>query len=1083
MNDEGTKLFAEGDFPSAAQTLEKAKLQAVQEFTAESAQYATTALNLAETYRALKEAAKAAPLYSEAAALFKKINGATSGEYAVALINQGLFLVEQGKSKEAELLLVEALKIDEATLGKQSPEYVSDLNNLADLYLSNGQIRKAIPLYEEALALNKALGGEKNPEFALSLTNLGSAYFQLGEYPKAMPFYEQALALRKELFGENHPEYALSLNNLASVYIEQGQLLQAEPLLVDACNVLQAQNQPKPYALALSNLASLYENSGSFGQAEEAYKNARQIFEAIGTQRSADYAQATANLAGVYLAQGLFTQAEPLFEEAAKIRAEVSGKESNSYISSLNDLALLYENQGLYAKAMPLYVEAVGLIEKGGAQDELLYITILGNLAGLYVDEGLNDKALPLYEKALQLSKQYLSNTHPQYIKTLNNLAFYYNSQAQYDKALPLLTEAVAAAQTSVGDEHPLYAQSLNNLAFLYLNQFEYNEAEPLLQISLDITRKTLGANHPNYATTLNSLASLYRLQSKFDEAEPLYREILQNKIAQIQNLLPSLAEDERKEFIQSIKFFFEDYYAFATGYFQKNPAVVAQVFDLQLIMKALIFNSTQRMQSQILNSGDAQLLAQYRNWKSERARLAKMIQLSFEEKKKQGITQGQEDQLKADVNRLEKELSQQSALFAANASVDQLTWKDVQKKLQPNEALVEIIRIRTFQKQPGKDTLYLALVLTSETTETPEMVVLDNGYLLENRYLKYYIKKIKDQSAESYTYEKFWGKIQEKIQNKQKVYVIADGVYHNINLNTIYIEDKDKFLGEMLDIQMLSNAKDILKTGNQAFAPKEVFLFGFPDYEGKSLALQNETGQDAMLAALNKEETKRQYVEANGKIAPLPGTKVEIENIAQYCTSQNIPAKIFLEGDAQEEAVKKLKSPQILHIATHGFFLTDLPDNINNRQGFASDQAPLTASNPLLRCGLFLANAEKGLQVGEIPGKDNGVLTAQEAMNLDLENTGLVVLSACETGLGEILNGEGVYGLQRAFQQAGAQSVIMSLWTVNDAATQEMMSSFYENLLVKKQPKREAFHNAQLALKKKYPEPYYWGAFIIIGE
>ena len=190
-----------------------------------------------------------------------------------------------------------------------------------------------------------------------------------------------------------------------------------------------------------------------------------------------------------------------------------------------------------------------------------------------------------------------------------------------------------------------------------------------------------------------------------------------------------------------------------------------------------------------------------------------------------------------------------------------------------------------------------------------------------------------------------------------------------------------------------------------------------------------------------------------------------------------------YLFDDATETEIKKLNNPQVLHIATHGFFLANLPTPKENERGFAGMESKKVAENPLLRSGLLFAGAKHAF--AEVQKKDNeedGVLTAYEAMSLDLDQTDIVVMSACETGLGVSSNGEGVYGLQRAFQVAGAKSVLMSLWTVADNSTQELMVLFYENWLSGKTP-REAFKQAQLSLRKKYPQPYHWGAFVLVGN
>jgi CHAT domain-containing protein len=218
------------------------------------------------------------------------------------------------------------------------------------------------------------------------------------------------------------------------------------------------------------------------------------------------------------------------------------------------------------------------------------------------------------------------------------------------------------------------------------------------------------------------------------------------------------------------------------------------------------------------------------------------------------------------------------------------------------------------------------------------------------------------------------------------------------------------------------------------------------------------------------------------GIINPLPGTQTEADAISKIATTKGFKVNKVTTTKATESEVKKVKSPRIFHIATHGFFESDSETEKQNSFGLESEKAD---ENPLLKAGLLFANAEKGFKnknAREFQKEDNGILTAYEVPNLDLTNTEFAILSACETGLGEVKAGEGVYGLQRAFQLAGANTIIMSLWTVSDEATQELMTLFYQNLLANFN-KVEAFKKAQQQLKTKYKEPYFWGAFVMIGN
>jgi CHAT domain-containing protein len=214
--------------------------------------------------------------------------------------------------------------------------------------------------------------------------------------------------------------------------------------------------------------------------------------------------------------------------------------------------------------------------------------------------------------------------------------------------------------------------------------------------------------------------------------------------------------------------------------------------------------------------------------------------------------------------------------------------------------------------------------------------------------------------------------------------------------------------------------------------------------------------------------------------LTPLPGTEKEVKNISDFFKSRKWVVNMHTGDDAVKAAVKSVNNPRVLHIATHGLFLNDIKPDDKDILGMEGKRV---IENPLLRSGLFFAGASKAIEEGSNPtGYDNGYLTAYEAQNMDLDRTELVVLSACETGLGEIKNGEGVYGLQRAFQQAGAKSVLMSLWKVNDEATQELMTTFYKEWVSGK-TKREAFNTAQKKIRDKYHYPYYWGGFVMVGE
>jgi CHAT domain-containing protein len=318
------------------------------------------------------------------------------------------------------------------------------------------------------------------------------------------------------------------------------------------------------------------------------------------------------------------------------------------------------------------------------------------------------------------------------------------------------------------------------------------------------------------------------------------------------------------------------------------------------------------------------------------------------------------------------------------------------------------------------------------------------------------------------------------------KIYVSPDGVYHTLNLGTLRHPKTGAYLIEQQPIELITSSRDLINRKENKFdlsanyEAYQAFLFGYPAYDrdkDRDKEKNNTHPQDTTQTQnVNRSLNGLQRVIGQQKAVPLlAGTKTETNRINELLTQKGFSSRLFQNENASEEELKAIDNPTILHIATHGFFIDEIPDSKVTTMQEAEDRNML--KNPLLRSGLLLAGCQNPQA-----GQEDGILSAEEAMNLHLNKTELVVLSACETALGEIQNGEGVYGLQRAFRQAGAKTVLMSLWKVDDKATELLMVYFYENLL-QGQPKRLAFRNAQLKLKESYSNPRYWGAFVMVGE
>jgi len=662
-----------------------------------------------------------------------------------------------------------------------------------------------------------------------------------------------------------------------------------------------------------------------------------------------------------------------------------------------------------------------------------------------------------------------------------------YKDQGRYGEAELLCKRALAINEKALGPDHPDVATSLSSMASLYYPQGRYGEAELLCKRALAINEKALGPDHSDVATSLDNLADLYDAQGRYAKAEPLLLKANQILLSNITRNFPALSEREKTNFLNTINYKFEAFNSFALRRAGENPGILGAMLNNQLAIKALLLSATTKVNRRIRNSSDSTLINQYNAWKSKKEYLAKLYGLPKDKVSAQGIKL---DSLETGANELEKELSRRSELFASVYEKRAIRWQEVQASLKPNEAAVEIIRFNKYDKRWTDTRHYAALIITTDTKEYPRLVLLGNGNDLENEYFEQYREFITGYAVGSYNdslYGYYWSKIAGALKGITRVYLSLDGVYNKVSLPTLRNPVTEKYLLEEMDITIVTNTKDLVeRRHHEGTASNTADLFGFPRYdlskeEYATLAANIPRGG---VGGVELYGSVRDSLErSRGYCRPLAGTKQEVKEIGALLKSKGWDCRIYLDSSAIEERVKAVKSPRVLMISTHGYFLSDV--EMRGGQSLLTEMEQQKAvENPLLRSGLILAGAcnPREDSVESEMRFDDGKLTANEVMNMDLDNTELVVLSACETGLGKVRNGEGVYGLQRAFQVAGANSVLMSLWKVDDATTKELMTSFFKTWLGG-MDKHEAFKQAQKEVRVHHPHPYYWGAFVMVGE
>jgi CHAT domain-containing protein/Tfp pilus assembly protein PilF len=1002
----------------------------------------------------------------------------------------GTELYKKGDYKNSLTYFEKGLAQAETEFGKSHKNYSTALNNLALLYNNLGQNDIAETYYKEALEIDKIVLGDKHPDYIVDLGNLGELYREMGKYDKAEQMMLEALKIEKEMAGDEPPAYYESLNNLAGLYsTNMCQYSKAEPLFKESLRIMKdllGEKHPN-YATTLNNLAGLYLATGQYEKAESFYKEAIKLHSEILGERHSVYSTDLNNLSILYKKMGQYDKAEVLCKKSLNIRKEVLGEKNSLYASSLNNLASIYDDIGQYDRAEELYIEALNIKREVVGEKHPDYAVSLNNLAIIYFKINQLDKAEPLFKEALLIRKEKLGEKHPLYAISLNNLAKLYQRKKLYNKSEELIKESINIEKKIFGEMHPEYAISLHNLGGLYIDMKLYEKAEPILKEALQIFTEVLGEKHPKYTESLFSLALLYDVTMKQDKAEKCFIDICKNYLMQIDSYYPSLSEKEKLQFINTLNEKFDVFYSFCLRRYFVNNSLTSDIFALRIPSKGTVLSSTSKLRERIYNSKDKELIELYDRLVVKKAEVSKASSLTVEERKIKNLDL---INLESEANEIEKELGVKSEMYRSEFEPKKINWLSIKKSLKQDESAIEFINFRYYDKGWTDTIFYIALVIRPDF-EYPKLVrlctekqlneILNSSIGLKESYIQNKEKSLK-------LYSTLWKPIEELLSGVNKIYISTSGLLCKLSFSALSTSE-DKLLCDKYSFYYLGNLKEVAmnKEREKEIGKTENFsaaILGGIIYDDDSLLSRNIEAKFLR----GKEEEWNPPAEMILKNAPktmvtkwnyLPGTLSESDKIKSLFEKNNLNVKEFTGSNANEEVFKSLSSinsPTVLHISTHGYFFPE-PDMEYRETG----RNPYKISdNPMFRSGLILAGANRVWTGGsEIEGVENGILTAYEVANMNLLNTELVVLSACETGLGDIKGGEGVYGLQRAFKVAGAKTIIMSLWKVPDKETVELMELFYTNWLGG-MTKHEAFYNAQKEMRKNYP-PYFWAAFVMV--
>lgn len=998
--------------------------------------------NLASAYKDAGKYPLADSIYSEMIPLAKQFYGESSLEYSNVLIGLGKLRIERQLFAGVDDMIKTALNIRKQVAGENSMEYAEALNASGKYYTFTGKVDSAESALLKASETQLKLKGPDDFSYILSLIDLGTLKLVARKYQEAEQYFKRSVELGCK---EAEPLSFGGIFCLSTLYATMGRYPEAKNQVeqyLAAINGVYPKEHPN-YIAALTNLSSLQVILNEHDKAEQTLSELLKLCMTTFGEKHSYYIHILNNLSGLYSQRGKYEKAEPLAEKALSIRKDLFGENHPEVISSLNNLASLYLRTGNYAKATQTATEAIGIIGRTTGKSSIEYIRLCNVLASIHIRQKEFEQAYPLLMQADSLLTTIEGGHAELELAILHNLnSVLFNIDSIEENVLEeRLIEVIEKKKRLVG-ENDSYYQSVSNLASFYDEKEKHAQARALYDSLLTDVEQNIGTESLLYHNILLNSSINYELMDSIRQARLSFESYLQLSKDRVRSNFSYMPENERELYWKTLNDHIKRCQSFADRYKAKDPALGYLAYNCELFSKNLLLSSSQTVRQAILGSNDDRLIA---NWNKLTA---------FKNN-----PENHADSIRI----LEKELLTGSKEYRRRESDFSITWEEVARSLETDEAAIEFITYEQPDTNGKTERIYAALVLRPNGSQAQiSLLTICNEALLKQtlQSFDYDFEKI---------YSLVWDSIDKELTGIKRIYLSPAGLLNSVPFAAI--KNNGKYISDQYSIHTVLSTKDVISLKNDSTHSSNghAVLFGGADFglpASELQAYQKERGQG---------------------FDYLPGSKQEVERISKILSKLNWKVSAYMDDQATETNLKSCvyrDSPALLHISTHGYYfpLANEPDRKDTRSGSTgSSKFYKLSDNPFMRCGLLFSGANTAWS-GQKPAEttDDGILTAHEISNLQLAYTELVVLSACETGLGDVDYSEGVYGLQRAFRLAGAKSMIVSLWKVADKDALEFMVKFYREWAICKN-KKEAFDKTQESMRKKHEEVRKWAGFILI--